>query len=348
MRGDEAALDDRARRWLDRGGFYRWKPRAADTGREAQVFHVEAGPVDAPLLVLVHGWPTSSIDWIDVLDRLAEDHRVSALDFPGYGFSDKPSDWSYRLEIDAELLEHHIVDVLGRGRCRVVAHDRGDSVVLLLHHRSQRNEGTRDVELDHLVLSNGNVFLPLSNLTGFQRLLLDPARAADVQAALTPSALAGGLGMTTFTPARPPEDPTVVSLASTFAWCDGTSVMHRTIQYLRERAELETVWLQSLASSRVPTSVIWGLSDTVAPPRVAMHVWAHYLRDKPGQNELWVVPEANHYLQNDRPAAFAEVVRHTLEASGPQPPGPLGTDPDAPLRVDQSGPLPSSMDTLEV
>jgi pimeloyl-ACP methyl ester carboxylesterase len=63
---------------------------------EVQLFHVELGDPEAPPLVLVHGFPTSSIDWVEIADRLSDRYRVCAMDFPGFGFSDKPLGWGYR------------------------------------------------------------------------------------------------------------------------------------------------------------------------------------------------------------------------------------------------------------
>ncbi len=346
---DPAALDQRARAWFERGSYYTWTPRdASGSDRSVRVFHVEAGDPSSPLLVLVHGWPTSSIDWCDVVGRLSDRYRVSMLDFPGYGFSEKPPDWPYGLELDAQLLRHHVTEFLGADRCRVLAHDRGDSVALVLHEAAVRGGSDAGLELEHLVLTNGNIFLPLANVTTFQKLLLDPSRGGEVAAALTPEALAQGLGAATFTPTRLATDPTVVALESSFRWAHGTSVMDRTIRYLRERADHETAWLDSLSSSSVPTSLIWGICDTVAPPRVAMHVWETYLRGKPGSNELWMIPAANHYLQNDRPDAFADAVLHSLELAGDAPPGAVGDAPDAPVRIDQSRPgLPKASEQLQ-
>ena len=310
-------------------------PVTGGDGRDP-IFHVEAGAPDAPLLVLVHGFPTSSLDWFDVVDQLAERYRISALDFPGYGFSDKPRDWAYSLYLDADLLVHHVREVLGADHCRLVAHDRGDSVAVLAHHRLAALGDGAMPAIDHLVLTNGNVFLPLANLTDFQKRLLDPSLAAGTLELVTPELLAEGLGSTTFTPPRRADDPTVAALASTFAFHDGIAVLGETVQYLRERAAHELTWLRSLASSPVPTTLIWGICDTVAPPRVAIHVWEHYLAHKPGSNELWFVPGANHYLQNDRPQAFVEAVVQSLERTGPQTPGALDAAAASPLRIDHS------------
>jgi pimeloyl-ACP methyl ester carboxylesterase len=144
------------------------------------------------------------------------------------------------------------------------------------------------------------------------------------------------MGRTTFSPPRDASDPTISALAATFSWNSGVKVLHRTIQYLRERAEHERSWLESLAGSPVPTTVLWGALDTVSPPRVAFHVWEHYLRDKPGLNELWLLPGANHYLQNDRPDAFVDAVTAAFARTGTEAPGPLSEDDRSPIRVDQS------------
>lgn len=320
----------RAEQWRERGQTSTW--------RGIEIFHVEAGDPDAPLLALVHGFPTCSVDWFDTLDAFAERYRVTAVDFPGYGFSAKPKDWPYSLTLDAELLHHHITEVLGRDHCRVLAHDRGDSVALILHDRAQRATGTAALTIEHLALTNGNIFLPLAALTPFQKLLLDPAQAQEVLDVITPAALARGMGAATFTPPRGDDDPTVAALAATFAHDDGTAVLHDTIQYLRERADDEVTWLQALAASDVPTTVIWGICDTVAPPRVAMHVWEQFLRTKPGSNELWFVPAANHYVQNDQPDALVRAALASFERTGPTPPGALDASPTSPVRVDHSAP----------
>jgi pimeloyl-ACP methyl ester carboxylesterase len=325
--------DPRAASWLEAGASFEWRP-ARGTEGSVRIFHAEFGSHDAPVLLLLHGFPTSSLDWSDVVGRLGATHRVCTLDFPGYGFSDKPEDWPYSLFLDAELVAHYLTTVVGERRCTVLSHDRGDSVALLLHHMAR--SGELGVELDELLLTNGNIFLPLANLTTFQKLVLDPASAESVLEQVTPEALAEGMGRTTFSPPRDASDPTISALAATFSWNSGVKVLHRTIQYLRERAEHERSWLESLAGSPVPTTVLWGALDTVSPPRVAFHVWEHYLRDKPGLNELWLLPGANHYLQNDRPDAFVDAVTAAFARTGTEAPGPLSEDDRSPIRVDQS------------
>ena len=66
-----------------------------------QMFKLQQGTANQTLL-LVHGFPTSSFDYYDVIDRLSEDFTVVVFDHVGFGFSDKPSDYTYSLVDQAE------------------------------------------------------------------------------------------------------------------------------------------------------------------------------------------------------------------------------------------------------
>jgi pimeloyl-ACP methyl ester carboxylesterase len=336
--------NSRADDWRSRGDHFSWRPENEDAA-SVQIFHVQLGDPDAPVVLLVHGWPTSSIDWFHVASQLSVRFCVCALDFPGYGFSDKPRGWGYSLRRDQELIEFYLSEVVGADSAVIVAHDRGDSVALL--HAARRAEGRSAVRLEHLILSNGNIFLPLSNLTEAQRRILDGKSGPDVSAALTPSQLAAGMGVTTFTPPRTAGDPEVEALTATFGYDDGVAVLHETIQYLVERAEDEQRWLTALAGASFPVTLVWGLYDTVSPPRVASHVWNEYLMLRPGGNRLYFIPDANHYLQVDRPEAFVKVLLDALEPTPDQAPGALEQGLGAPLLIDSSRErLPAAADLL--
>ena len=72
-----------------------------------QIFVVEVpatGPVAAPPLLVLHGFPTSSFDFHGVVDALATDRRVVLFDMLGYGLSAKP-DRPYRLVDQADLAQ---------------------------------------------------------------------------------------------------------------------------------------------------------------------------------------------------------------------------------------------------
>lgn len=334
----------RAEAWRRRGSSFTWQARDGSAA-PVEIFHVEAGEPSNRTLLLVHGFPTCSVDWLELVDLLSDRFHVCALDFPGYGYSDKPLGWGYSLPRDAELLDHYLAEVVGAESAVVVAHDRGTSVSLL--HTINAAAGKTATHVEHLMLTNGNIYLPLSNLTDFQRLVLDPETAPGVLGFMTPELLAAGMGQLTFSPPRSAGDPEVDALEATFAHDDGVKVLHETIQYLVERAEHESEWLEMLAATDIPTSVIWGMNDPVSPVRVATYAWHNFLMLKPGANRLYLVPEANHYLQNDRADALASAIRHALDPASEPTPGPIDQAPLAPVLVDCSRPaMPRGADVL--
>jgi pimeloyl-ACP methyl ester carboxylesterase len=334
----------RADEWRGRGERFSWRP-AGGGASPVEIFHVEIGDPEAPVLLLIHGWPTSSFDWSGAAGQLSARFRVCALDFPGYGFSDKPQGWGYSLARDAELIEFYLAEVIGADAGVIVAHDRGDSVALL--HAARCAQGRSVTRLEHLVLSNGNIFLPLSNLVAAQRQILDERSWPGIASVLTASGLAAALGASMFTPPRTAEDPEVEDLSAIFGHDDGVKVLHETIQYLKERAKDERTWLAGLSEAPFPVTLIWGLNDTVAPPRVASYVWNEYLMRKPGGNRLYFIPDANHYPQVDRADAFVRVLGHAFQPADGQQPGALDAGPGAPILVDSSrSRLPAAADLL--
>lgn len=71
------------------------------------IFYREAGPVDAPVVLLLHGFPTSSHMFRNLMPHLADQYRVIAPDYPGYGQSDSPdrSSFDYTFDNFARLVD---------------------------------------------------------------------------------------------------------------------------------------------------------------------------------------------------------------------------------------------------
>src|SRR5260370_249041 len=131
-----------------------------------------------PLLLL-------SYDFHLLASDLSTDHYVCLFDFPGYGFSDKPlKGYTYTLRDDARLVDFFVQQIVSLQRFALLTHDRGDSVGLALlagfpAYRQQTSP------LTHHLLTNGNIYLPLANLTDFQQALRDPQTSQTTAAAVT-------------------------------------------------------------------------------------------------------------------------------------------------------------------
>jgi pimeloyl-ACP methyl ester carboxylesterase len=65
------------------------------------IFYREAGAPDAPVVVLLHGFPTSSFQYRELIPRLADRYRVIAPDLPGFGFTEVPEKRNYVYTFDA-------------------------------------------------------------------------------------------------------------------------------------------------------------------------------------------------------------------------------------------------------
>src|ERR1700733_11766735 len=81
---------------------------------ELDVFYREAGPQDAPTILLLHGFPTSSNMFRNLISRLAGSFHIVAPDYPGFGQSSMPShkEFEYSFENLTNVVEQ-LVEGLG-------------------------------------------------------------------------------------------------------------------------------------------------------------------------------------------------------------------------------------------
>ncbi|NXF13812.1 MEST protein, partial [Smithornis capensis] len=89
------------------------------------------------VVILLHGFPTSSYDWSKIWEGLTQRfHRVIALDFLGFGFSDKPRPHRYSILEQADIVEGLVRHLgLRQHRINLLSHDYGDTVAQELLHR---------------------------------------------------------------------------------------------------------------------------------------------------------------------------------------------------------------------
>jgi len=116
------------------------------------VFYREAGPKDAPVLVLLHGFPSSSREFDTLIPLLATRYHLIAPDFPGFGQSDAPPPLSYGYTFDhlAKTIGD-LLDQLKITKCSFFLHDYGGPVgfrVML----------ARPERVRALIIQNANVY----------------------------------------------------------------------------------------------------------------------------------------------------------------------------------------------
>ncbi|WP_166824733.1 alpha/beta fold hydrolase [Thalassoroseus pseudoceratinae] len=90
-----------------------------------RIHYIDEG--SGPTLLMVHGNPTWSFAWRNLVKDLSQDYRVLAIDHLGCGFSDKPQDYDYRLANHIQNLTAFITE-LGLSEITLFAHDWGGAI----------------------------------------------------------------------------------------------------------------------------------------------------------------------------------------------------------------------------
>jgi pimeloyl-ACP methyl ester carboxylesterase len=269
------------------------------------LFVVDAGPRDAPAALVLHGFPGSTYDWHAVIPAVAEQARVVAFDFLGYGLSAKPFDAGYSLFEQADLAEG-VARAAGLDRCTVVAHDMGDTVAAELLHR--RQEGRLGFEVDRAILTNGSIFIHLAQLAPAQLALLSmpDEPLADP---LPLEAFRPGLEAT-FGPEHPPEVADLDAMVWLVARDGGDRLLPRLIRYIEERRRNQDRWTEGLVGFDRPMTAIWGTQDPIAVPAMTERLAA--LRPA---TEIVEWRDVGHWPSLEVPDRLAGAILHRLPGS---------------------------------
>ncbi len=277
--------------------------------REVDVFVAEGGHGSAMPLVMLHGFPTSSFDYHAIFDRLGQGRRVVTLDFPGFGFSDKPTSYGYSLFEQADVVELALVR-LGVGRAHLFAHDMGTSITTELLAR--REAGLLHCGLESVVLMNGSVHIELAHLTPSQRLLLQP-HLGPLLARLASRTLFRAQLRRILGPGANVADTELDDLFALVRHNDGHLRLPAIIEYVRERRRFARRWIGALERLDLPTLILWGLRDPVAVPAIAERLAAEI-----PDARLQTLDEIGHYPQLEAPTSVVEAVVafHTAVEAG--------------------------------
>jgi haloalkane dehalogenase len=249
---------------------------------------------DGPPILLLHGEPTSSYLWRNVIPPLvASGYRAIAPDLIGFGRSDKPADigwYTYDRHVSSIAT---LVDALGLSGITLVVHDWGGPIGLrfAVEHEDLVDRlvildtgigGGRPPSEEWLRFRDavrrlgGGVDPARLVESGTVGGLTDEARAAYAEPFPTPESKAGVLAFPELVPAEP-DHPNSVP-------------MNRVRDALRS-------WTK-------PALVVWGAADAALPPALA----AGFAELIPGAGEPVIVEGAGHFLQEDRPAELAAAI----------------------------------------
>ena len=122
--------------------------------RDLKIFYREAGKKDLPTIVLLHGFPTSSFMFRNLIPLLAKTNHVIAPDYPGFGFNDTPSvdDFEYTFDHLAVVMGDFLFKSLGLKKFSIYVQDYGAPI-------GYRIAAANPTAIEKIVVQNGNAYL---------------------------------------------------------------------------------------------------------------------------------------------------------------------------------------------
>ena len=265
-----------------------------------KIFVMDSGEEDKPIVLMVHGFPTSSWDWQPMWQTLNEQYRLVAMDMLGFGYSDKPNHRNYTIHGQADVVET-VVAAKGLNQFHLFAHDYGDTVaqeVLARHH-----EGNGVGTVLSCCFLNGGIFPETHRALLTQKLLLSPlGKLLNKFTGYTK--FSNNFGHV-FGPDTKPTEQQLQEFWTLINYNDGKHLFHNLITYMRDRKLHRTRWVEVLQQSRIPLSLINGSVDPIS----GAHMVARYQELECRLDYLAELPDIGHYPSIEAPA---DVARHYL------------------------------------
>ena len=280
-----------ANEWKSKGEFITVNDRKLFVIDTSSFFSTE-DQVPSKTMVVLHGYPTSSYDYYKVLPELSKHYRVIIHDHLGFGFSDKPLDYSYSL-LDQADLALQLWQLLGVKKVHLLAHDYGTSVATEIIARNNNHELT--IEIEKLTLCNGSMHIELSQLRTIQKLLKNKWLGKYVAKLTTYAIFSKNLRNVYF-------DKTKVSnnelkdMWMQLEYNEGRKVIHKLSQYINERYTYWNRWIGALKETNLQTNIVWAKNDPVAVPAIA-----RLIATEISNNKLFWIENTGHFPMLENP-----------------------------------------------
>jgi pimeloyl-ACP methyl ester carboxylesterase len=269
-----------------------------------KIFYREAGPKNAPTLVLLHGYPSSSHMFRNLIPALSDKYHVIAPDYPGFGFSDSPAPDQYAYTFDhlADTVDHFLGQQ-GITKYSIYVQDYGAPVGFRL--------ATRHPDRVQAIISqNGNAYD--EGLAPFWAEFLypywkdpNPTTEAKVRQILTPD-----LTRFQYTQGfRNPEDVSPDSYTFDQMTLDhpGNDKVQLALFYdYRKNPPLYPAWHEYLRKYQPPVLAVWGKNDPVFLPAGA----EAFAKDDP-RTEVHLL-DTGHFALEEDGALIAQYIRDFL------------------------------------
>lgn len=278
---------------------------AFTTVGDVEIFHREAGPVDAPVILLLHGFPTASHMFRDLIPLLSDTFRLIAPDLPGFGQTKAPprGSFDYTFEHLADVIEG-FTDALKLDRYALYIFDYGAPVGLRLAMRHPER-------VTAIVSQNGNAYLDgFSNEWGpWETYWHEPSEAnrEACRPSLAPDTIRNWQYGTGADPSRLSPDGMELDIAY-MARPGAEEVQLDLILDYRSNVALYPDFQAYLRKHRPPLLAVWGRHDPAFVPAGALA----YQRDLPDADVHLL--DAGHFALESHSEEIAAHMRRFLNS----------------------------------
>jgi pimeloyl-ACP methyl ester carboxylesterase len=255
-------------------------------------FFLSEDKIPTETMVILHGYPTSSYDYYKVLPELSKHYRVIIHDHLGFGFSDKPLDYSYSL-LDQADVALQLWQQLGVKKTHLLAHDYGTSVATEIIARNNNHELT--IEIEKLTLCNGSMHIELSQLRTIQKLLKNKWLGKYVAKLTTYAIFSKNLRNVYFDKTKVNNNE-LKDMWMQLEYNEGRKVIHKLSQYINERYTYWDRWIGALKETNLQTNIVWAKNDPVAVPEIA-----RLIATEISNNKLFWIENTGHFPMLENP-----------------------------------------------
>lgn len=252
-------------------------------------------------VTMLHGFPTSSLEWAEVIPGIAASHRVLAPDFLGFGFSAKP-DIPYSIDLQADLVEA-LWQELGVERTSLVGYDYGGMVALeLLARRGEAGQGTT---VDRVVLLNTAIFSGTYRPRLLTRLMASGPLSGLLGKAMNERTVTRSWSEV-FSGEHPLDPVIAAAYWQVLQGGEPERPLPSLLHFVPERRVNAQRWDDALHGPDVQLSLVWGPEDLVSGSDAAL------VADRLPNAGLVVLDGLGHAPHMEDPAAAGWAVRRAL------------------------------------
>ena len=250
-------------------------------------------------MVFVHGIPTSSFLWRNMIAELSTHSRVIALDLPGFGFSDPPPNGDYTISNYVRLFESFL-EALSIGPATLICHDFGGPIVLtyaLWHPEKCQRLIIFDTFL-HTDLPPWPLFMKIAKIRPMGEIFMrfggkSIARSGLEEGVKDKSRISDGIVQQYYMPDGDPDK------------LNRTMLGTLRIDYMGDLEFIE----KNLGTIDKPTLIVWGENDKFLPISLGERIH----KDIAG-SKMERIPNCGHFVQEDQPERATKIIADFIDS----------------------------------